>query len=49
MWDWQKGTVLHQANGGPDKILDCAWSTTDEVACTVGIKHIFFWNVSANF
>jgi len=45
VWDWRKGTLLHVDKGGPDKILDMSWSPRANVFSTVGIKHIFFWQV----
>ena len=38
--------MLYSDKGGPDKIMDSAWSTTDNAFCTVGIKHIYFWTGS---
>ena len=40
------GQIKWSQKGGPDKILDVAWSLksqSDLRFCTVGIKHVFFW------
>lgn len=47
VWEWQLGTLVHQENGGPDKILNLAWATNNYNFCTVGVKHIYFWSVGA--
>jgi microtubule-associated protein-like 6 len=44
VWDWSKGNKVHEAKGGPDKILDANFNPTEDTLLTVGIKHIYFWN-----
>lgn len=42
------GSKVEEQKGGPDKILDCAWSPTENTLLTVGIKHIYFWKGSGS-
>jgi WD40 repeat protein len=44
VWKWETGAVISIDKGGPDKIFGLEWSRTLESFCTVGIKHIFFWD-----
>ena len=43
VWNWSSGSKIWELKGGPDKILDCCWSPTENTLCTAGIKHIYFW------
>lgn len=43
VWKWQSKQKLTSQKGGPDKILDCAFSPTEDTLVTAGIKHIYFW------
>ena len=45
VWKWEQGQCIASDKGGPDKILDCSWSPVEQNFCTVGIKHVFFWNI----
>ena len=49
VWDWAHRRMVSENRGGPDKILDCAWSQTDHTFVTAGIKHINFWSESTNY
>jgi hypothetical protein len=44
----ETGAVINIDKGGPDKIFWLEWSRTTESFCTVGIKHIFFWDKVAS-
>lgn len=44
VWNWNSGSKVHEAKGGPDKILDANFSPKEDTLLTVGIKHIYFWN-----
>ena len=48
VWNWRKATKVTQDKGGPDKILDLCWSPVETLFCTVGIKHIYFWEHQNN-
>ena len=45
-YDWKTGAKKFEEKGGPDKICDAAWSTTEDSFCTAGIKHIYFWRAN---
>jgi len=49
VWNWNSGSKVHEAKGGPDKILDANFSTTSNTLLTVGIKHIYFWSGDENW
>ena len=44
VWFWSMGILLCEDRGGTDKILDCAWSPSENTFVTAGIKHIAFWS-----
>lgn len=39
----QSGAAMCSDKTGPDKVLDVAWSQSGNTFCTVGIKHVCFW------
>jgi WD40 repeat protein len=43
VFDVGSGAKKTEQAGGPDKILDCAFSPDSQTLLTVGIKHIYFW------
>jgi microtubule-associated protein-like 6 len=47
VWDAQSGQKQAEDKGGPDKVLDVAWAPSGTNFCTVGIKHIYFWEFNA--
>ena len=49
IWKWQSKQQLTEQKGGPDKILDCCFSPTEDTLCTAGIKHIYFWFGAKNW
>lgn len=49
VYKWESGSKVHEAKGGPDKILDACFSTTEDTLLTVGIKHIYFHRGAQGF
>jgi len=49
VWNWAQKQMLSENRGGPDKILDVAWSLSDKTFVTAGIKHINFWSESSGY
>ena len=41
------GTKIYSEKSGPDKVFMLHWSPIDDVFCTVGPKHIYFWRYGA--
>ena len=46
VWEWQKSLLLQTLKGGPDRILDLAWSPKTYSFCTAGVKHCEFWELN---
>lgn len=44
VFDVDTGTRVAESKGGPDKVLDLAWSKSSHMFVTAGIKHIYFWD-----
>lgn len=42
-------TMVFQKKTGPDKIFMLSFSLLDNQFCTVGVKHIAFWNMEGAF
>mmetsp|Transcript_25746 Transcript_25746/g.4327 ORF Transcript_25746/g.4327 Transcript_25746/m.4327 type:complete len:159 (+) Transcript_25746:523-999(+) len=46
VFDAARGNQLCSDKTGPDKVLDVAWCQSGNRFCTVGIKHVCFWEVT---